>query len=89
MAGIAGAGVFRPNRRIRALMAQALLSGSDYGRGFGSVFHHHYSTYFPQLAASKLRQTEHCRGFLENWEGHPMCMTNEIDGKVTDFGQAK
>ncbi|WP_324567848.1 hypothetical protein, partial [Ottowia sp.] len=30
-----------PNRRIRALKAKALLSGSDYGRGFGSVFHHH------------------------------------------------
>lgn len=30
-----------PNRRIHAPKAKALLSGSDYGRGFGSVFHHH------------------------------------------------
>ena len=28
-----------PNRRIHAPKAEALLSGSDYGRGFGSVFH--------------------------------------------------
>lgn len=27
------------NRRIHGLKAKALLSGSDYGRGFGSVFH--------------------------------------------------
>ena len=31
----------RPNRRIRALKTRALLSGSESGRGFGSVFHHH------------------------------------------------
>lgn len=30
-----------PNRRIHALKAKALLSGSESGRGFGSVFHHH------------------------------------------------
>lgn len=29
-----------PNRRILARKAKALLSGSDYVRGFGSVFHH-------------------------------------------------
>ena len=32
----------RPNRRIHALKAHALLSGSANGRGFGSVFHHHF-----------------------------------------------
>ena len=31
----------RPNRRIRALKTRGLLSGSESGRGFGSVFHHH------------------------------------------------
>ena len=30
-----------PNCRIHALKANALLSGSEGGRGFGSVFHHH------------------------------------------------
>jgi hypothetical protein len=33
-----------PNRRIHALQAKALLSGSDCGRGFGSVFRHHEFT---------------------------------------------
>jgi len=32
-----------PNRRIHAPKAEALLSGSDFGRGFGSVFHHQNS----------------------------------------------
>ena len=31
-----------PNCRIHALKANALLSGSEGGRGFGSVFHHQY-----------------------------------------------
>jgi len=30
-----------PNRRIHALKAKVLLSGSERGRGFGSVFRHH------------------------------------------------
>src|SRR5690606_19524115 len=35
------------NRRIHALKAKALLSRSDYGRGFGSVLRHHqlFQTY--------------------------------------------
>ena len=39
----------RPNRRIDALKAGALLSGSDYGRGFGSVFHHQFQK--PELVS--------------------------------------
>ena len=35
------AGRFWPNHRIHVLKAKALLFSSDYGRGFGSVFHHH------------------------------------------------
>lgn len=31
-----------PNRRIHALKAKVLLSGSERGRGFGSVFRHQY-----------------------------------------------
>ncbi len=34
--------LWRPNRRIHALKAKALLSGSGMERGFGSVFHHQY-----------------------------------------------
>ena len=37
------AGRFWPNHRIHVLKAKALLFSSDYGRGFGSVFHHHHS----------------------------------------------
>lgn len=33
--------LWRPNRRIHALKAKALLSGSGMERGFGSVFRHH------------------------------------------------
>jgi len=36
------AGRFWPNHRIHVLKAKALLFSSDYGRGFGSVFHHQY-----------------------------------------------
>ncbi|UZG49468.1 hypothetical protein [Caldimonas thermodepolymerans] len=32
--------LWRPNRRIHALKAKALLSGSGMERGFGSVFRH-------------------------------------------------
>ena len=38
-----------PNRRIHAPKAEALLSGSDYGRGFGSVFHHQFQK--PELVS--------------------------------------
>ena len=38
--GVCLVGHARPNRQNRALKAKALLSGSDYGRGFGSVLHH-------------------------------------------------
>lgn len=34
--------LWRPNRRIHALKAKALLSGSGMERGFGSVFRHQY-----------------------------------------------
>jgi hypothetical protein len=37
------AGRFWPNHRIHVLKAKALLFSSDYGRGFGSVFHHQTS----------------------------------------------
>jgi hypothetical protein len=36
-------GVIGPNRRIHALKTHAVLSGSESGRGFGSVFHHQTS----------------------------------------------
>ena len=34
--------LWRPNRRIHALKAKALLSGSGMERGFGSVFRHQH-----------------------------------------------
>ncbi|MBN6211738.1 hypothetical protein JYK21_35265 [Ralstonia pickettii] len=51
------AGRFWPNHRIHVLKAKALLFSSDYGRGFGSVFHH-------QLFNAKTRDSASCRGFF-------------------------
>ena len=34
--------LWRPNHRIHALKAKALLSGSGMERGFGSAFHHQH-----------------------------------------------
>ena len=43
----------RPNRRIRAQKTRALLSGSESGRGFGSVFHHQTTTQWPVLPSRR------------------------------------
>ena len=43
------AGRFWPNHRIHVLKAKALLFSSDYGRGFGSVFHHQFQK--PELVS--------------------------------------